>query len=183
MNKFEFKSYLESVGVLCSNPAVDPHIIDWLDEKGYFTSPASSRFHRTSQGDLCRHSMEVAEILATFTDQLRLTWTRPASPWIVGLFHDVCKMDNYIPVDPAESSDGRRWDYNSKQLLKGHGEKSVMLLSQFMILTEEEILCIRYHMGAYNKEDWKGFDLAIRKYPNVLFTHTADMLASKAFNI
>lgn len=54
-----------------------------------------------------------------------------------------------------------------------------MLLSQFMTLTEEEIMCIRYHMGAYEKDDWVQFDLAIKKYPNVLFTHTADMYASK----
>lgn len=48
-----------------------------------------------------------------------------------------------------------------------------------MELTEEEVLCIRYHMGAYETKDWAGFDLAIKKYPNVLYTHTADMLASK----
>ena len=48
-----------------------------------------------------------------------------------------------------------------------------------MTLTEEEIMCIRYHMGAYEKDDWVQFDLAIKKYPNVLFTHTADMYASK----
>ena len=41
------------------------------------------------------------------------------------------------------------------------------------------MLCIRYHMGAYEKDGWNEFDLAIRKYPNVLWTHTADMYASK----
>jgi len=50
-------------------------------------------------------------------------------------------------------------------------------------LTEEEILCIRYHMGAYNCDDWEGYDKAIRKYPNVLFTHTADMYASKVLGL
>jgi hypothetical protein len=58
-----------------------------------------------------------------------------------------------------------------------------MLLSQFITLTEEEMLCIRYHMGAYEKEEWSEFDLAIRKYENVLWTHQADMLASKVDNM
>jgi hypothetical protein len=54
-----------------------------------------------------------------------------------------------------------------------------MLLSQFINLTEEELLCIRFHMGAYETGDWSSYDIAIRKFPNVLFTHTADMFASK----
>ena len=58
-----------------------------------------------------------------------------------------------------------------------------MLLSRWLQLTEEEILCIRYHMGAYETKDWDFFDKAIRKYPNVLWTHTADMYASKVKDV
>jgi len=47
-------------------------------------------------------------------------------------------------------------------------------------LTEEEVLCIRWHMGAFDeKENWNAYGKAIEKYPNVLWTHTADMVASK----
>jgi hypothetical protein len=34
-------------------------------------------------------------------------------------------------------------------------------------------------MGAYNRDDWDGYDKVIRKYETVLWTHTADMYASK----
>ena len=61
--------------------------------------------------------------------------------------------------------------------------KSIMLLSQFINLTEEELLCIRYHMGAYEKEAWDQYDMAIKKYPNVLWTHHADMIASKLLEV
>jgi len=54
-----------------------------------------------------------------------------------------------------------------------------MLLSQFITLTEEEMLCIRYHMGAFEKEEWTEYGAAIEKYQNVLWTHHADMLASR----
>ena len=47
------------------------------------------------------------------------------------------------------------FEHSSDVLLKGHGDKSIMLLSQFMTLTEEEIMCIRYHMGAYVRDDWE----------------------------
>lgn len=62
---------------------------------------------------------------------------------------------------------------------KYHGDKSVMLLSQFYTLTDEEIMCIRYHMGAFtDKSEWNDYTRAVRQYPNVLWTHQADMLAS-----
>ena len=31
----------------------------------------------------------------------------------------------------------------------GHGDKSVMIASMITKLTEEEVMCIRYHMGAF----------------------------------
>lgn len=152
--------------------------IQKLDEMGFFTAPASTKFHGDYEGGLFDHSLEVTNALIHLTERLNLNWERGISPIMVGMFHDLCKCDQYEvishPCDPDV-----RYGRNDKVLLKGHGEKSVMLLSQFYNLTEEEILCIRYHMGAYETDEWNEYDRAIRKYPNVLFTHTADMIASK----
>lgn len=145
---------------------------DWLIANGFTTAPASTKYHGAREGGLYDHSLAVTENLLGFTRDIGLEWQRSESPYIVGMFHDLCKIDAY-----EKTEDG--YERNEDQLIKGHGDKSVMLLSQFMTLTEEEILCIRYHMGAYETDNWKQFDLAIKKYPNVLFTHTADMLASK----
>ena len=69
-------------------------------------------------------------------------------------------------------------------LLTGHGEKSVILALQNIRLTDEEIMCIRYHMGAYESEKiWSNLGQAIRRYPNILWTHTADMLASQILEV
>lgn len=40
-------------------------------------------------------------------------------------------------------------------------------------------------MGAYEKDMkmWDYYGRAIEKYPNVLFTHTADMIASKILGV
>lgn len=71
------------------------------------------------------------------------------------------------------------WEYATDTLLKGHGDKSVMVLAQYFKLTEEEIMCIRYHMGAFcDKSEWNDYTRAVHKYTNVLWTHQADMLAS-----
>jgi hypothetical protein len=105
------------------------------------------------------------------------------------MFHDLCKIDSYTDESASEGTNGiahiseePKWVYNKNQLLKGHGDKSIMLLSQFINLTEEEILCIRFHMGAYETDDWNSYDKAIRKYETVLWTHTADMWAAKVVN-
>jgi len=91
------------------------------------------------------------------------------------MIYDLCKMDAY-KIDP-ENPFG--WIHKDDLLIKGHGDKSVIILSTLMQLTEEEMLCIRYHMGAFtDKEEWNYYTRAVNKYPNVLWTHHADMLAS-----
>lgn len=165
----------------------------WLNSNGFFTAPASTRFHGNYEGGLFDHSYEVAQVLIDMTNRLDLKWERPESPYIIGMFHDLCKIDNYktiidepgIAMMGTNEIKGREihFEYNENLILKGHGDKSIMLLSQFMTLTEEEVLCIRFHMGAYEGQDqWDNYDKAIRKYETVLFTHTADMYASKVKN-
>ena len=116
------------------------------------------------------------------TKHLGLEWSREASPYLIGMFHDLCKCDTYRKE--PEGTDPEHWIYNNSPLLTGHGEKSVILLSQCCTLTEEEILCIRWHMGAFDdKENWNSYGLSVSKYPNVLFTHTADMIAARVWGV
>ena len=157
-------------------------LMNYLKTGGFFTAPASTKYHGVYPGGLYDHSKAVFNRLQWMTTNLHLNWQRPESPFIIGFFHDLCKCDQYIEVKPGldfEYEDAPVYEYNQNTLLKGHGAKSVMILSQFMTLTEQEMLCIRYHMGAYEKDDWDGFDRAIKRYPNVLLVHTADMFASK----
>lgn len=167
------------------NHVISQEFYNWLIENGFKTAPASTKYHEAYEGGLYEYSCAVTRDLVYMTENLGLKWQHEESPWIVGMFHDLCKIDNYVKSTPKSLDNGcvyqpvGEYTYNEDILIKGHGDKSVMLLSQFMTLTEEEIMCIRYHMGAYETEDWKQFDLAIKKYPNVLFTHTADMSAYK----
>ncbi len=149
-----------------------------LKEAGFFTAPASRKFHGNYEGGLFDHSFTVTTSLLSLTKRMGLNWKRKASPYIVGMLHDLCKCDLYI-----HNADGT-YSYNTNTLLPGHGDKSVILAQKMVSLTDEEMACIRWHMGAFDdKENWDKYEKSIEKYPNVLWTHTADMMAARIFKI
>ena len=169
-------------------PITTPELIDWLIAHGFFLKPAAIKHHGNHTGGLFEHSLMVASVLVDMTQCLDLKWSRPESPYIIGMLHDVCKLDDYTDKNASDVvvmgggsvvSSNPEWVYNDEQMFKGHGSKSVQMLSTIMSLTEEEMYCIRFHMGAYVTDEWNFYDNAIRKYENVLWTHTADMYASK----
>lgn len=173
-------------------PIVSAEMMDWLIGQGFFFKPAAIKHHGNHTGGLFEHSFMTAQVLVEMTEKFDIPWTRPESPYIVGMLHDVCKLDDYIDKNASgivvmgsgsPISKNPEWTYNPEPLFKGHGDKSVMMLSQVMTLTEEEMLCIRFHMGAYVTDEWDAYDRAIRKYQSVLFTHTADMYSSKVKDV
>ena len=138
----------------------------------FFTAPASTKYHGAYAGGLADHSYNVYITLNNFTVLNDITWERPESPFIIGMFHDLCKYDGF-------KINGNIIEHNDDTLFKGHGKKSVMLLSTILKLTEEEAACICYHMGAFTDRDqWKDYTDAVKKYPNILWTHHADMYAA-----
>ena len=159
---------------------IDHYTYNELDELGFFTAPASTIYHGNYEGGLVDHSIQVTKELVNLTEKLGLKWRRPESPYIVGMFHDLCKCDDYVYDIETDS-----YKYNPDLILNGHGEKSVIMLQKLITLTDEEIACIRWHMGAYEKDSkmWEYYGRAIKKYPNVLYTHTADMIASKIVGV
>lgn len=158
---------------------VSQNIKDDLIEKQFFIKPASIKYHGNNTGALFKHSYVVTKKLIELTSKLNLHWDNERSPYIVGMFHDLCKTEDYIL-----NTETYAWEYNSKCLLSGHGEKSTILTQKYFNLTEEELLCIRWHMGAFDdKDNWNRYSAAIEKYPNVLYTHTADMIAARIFGV
>ena len=149
----------------------------YLLANGFFSAPASTKYHGAYEGGLFDHSFAVMNFLVELSAKNGLKWQREASPFVIGMFHDLCKIDLYEMTEDgyvfAEGVD------------HGHGEKSVRIAKSFISdLTEEEELCIRWHMGAFDdQENWKQYNAAIAKYSNVLFTHTADMIASKIIEV
>lgn len=184
-SKSEVTDFMNLMKLPDGTSVVSDDMMEYLMAYGFFTAPASTKYHGNYEGGLLEHSYMVTKYLLTLTQDNHLIWHKSRSPYIVGMFHDLCKIDQYrhpasdLVVDGMLLPDPSKWEYNPDTLLKGHGDKSVMLLSQFYTLTEEEIMCIRYHMGAFtDKSEWNDYTRAVRQYPNVLWTHQADMLAS-----
>ncbi len=165
--------------------AIPDTMIEHLYEIGYFTAPASKDHHGAYTGGLFDHSLQVAVQLSNITHKMGLVWQRPESPIIVGLLHDYVKIYEYDWI-PNEKTGEIQIAYSKAKPFPGHGEASVMLLQQYlmenpdMIITTEEMMCIRYHMGAFvDKHEWEYYSKAVHNYPNILWTHTADMIASQ----
>lgn len=152
---------------------------DWLCETDFFRAPASKGHHSAYPGGLFDHCLSVTELLLDWREKLvTVPWMRPESPILVGMLHDVTKINLYTP---DETSEQLRYVINPmySSISTIHGMDSMMKAGLHCDLTIEEQLAIRFHMGAYETEAWKDFDEAVRKLPNVLWTHFADMVASK----
>ena len=176
MNKDErIKQYIEFMDTCAGSIP-----FEILDKLGFFTAPASTKYHGAYEGGLFDHSLATAKALVGLTEKLSLSWQTKNSARIVGMYHDLCKCDNY-DRDPETN----KYRYNPDVIIPGHGDKSIIIAQKYIELTDEEIACIRWHMGAYETDTkmWEYYGRAIEKYPNVLYTHTADMIASKIIGI
>lgn len=189
LNIMNTKNRIELFDKVMINAGINEDFLQWLVDEGFFNAPASTKYHGAYEGGLFDHSLAVTESLVELTEKMNIEWEHPRSPYIVGMFHDLCKIDQYVKVIDVEGKfmfgsdeakgEESHFEYSNDSLFPGHGDKSIMKLASWLQLTEEEILCIRYHMGAYEKDEWNYYDRAIRQYQTVLWTHTADMIASK----
>lgn len=145
-----------------------------LYETDFFTAPASTKYHAAYEGGLFDHSMNVLMVLLYFRKIGLVAFQRPESPFIVALFHDTTKLSLY------KKDYTGKYIHNEQYLSFGvHGYDSAHKTERYTMLSDEEWCCIRYHMGAYETDCWDDYDRAIKEFPSVLWTHTADMVASK----
>lgn len=165
-------------------------VIEFLEKSDFFTAPASTRFHGAYEGGLAEHSYKVYEILKYKVENSVIELNIPAeSIAIAGLLHDLCKA-NYYKTDYRNAKNKLgEWEkvpyYTVDDTIPyGHGEKSVMMLTEYMKLTNEEKYSIRWHMGfSEPKENYGPLGLAFKKYPLALLLHEADLEANYFFNI
>ena len=109
---------------------------------------------------------------------------------IASLLHDVCKADMYMrttrrrktKLGDWEDSEGYRMTF--KNFPMGHGEKSlVLVLCSGLEMNDDEMLAIRWHMGAWgvnmnSYEEQRNYDASRTLYPLVTIIQTADGLAA-----
>ena len=169
-------------------------LIDFLEKTDFFTAPASTRFHSSYEGGLLQHSLNVYDCLAGLgtttgdvqefqTAGMRLDSIPQESIIIVALLHDLCKVNFYATEMRWRKDANNKWEQYPVYAVNdrnpyGHGEKSVMMASEFIHLTMEERYAIRWHMGMSEANIIQTYCQAAEKYPLVLFTHMADQMAT-----
>ena len=60
MDKKILTEFLEFMKLPEVTPLVPIGMVDWLVERGFFTAPASTKYHGAYEGGLYAHSFEVA---------------------------------------------------------------------------------------------------------------------------
>lgn len=174
--KEEFIKLLETI----NREGMDK-LIEFLKNSDFFEAPASTRYHGNWAGGLVEHSMKVYEILKSKTED-------NDSTKIIALLHDICKT-NFYKTDYRNVKKDGAWEqvpyYTVDDTIPyGHGEKSVMMISEFIKLTPEERYAIRWHMGFTEpKECYGTIGAAYKKYPVALLVHEADLEATYFHNI
>ena len=158
-------------------------LIEFLEKSDFFKAPASTKFHGDHEGGLAEHSFKVYEILKEKVAFAKINI--PEETIIISaLLHDICKTNFYkIDYRNAKNSLGV-WEkvpyYTIEDTIPyGHGEKSVMMLTEYIKLTNEEKYAIRWHMGfSEPKELYGTLGQAFTKYPFALLLHEADLEAT-----
>ena len=165
-------------------------VITFLEKTDFYKAPASTKYHGAYEGGLLEHSMKVYEILKEKVKHLPIELeVSEDTIKIISLLHDICKV-NFYKTDYRNAKNALgEWEkvpyYTVEDTIPyGHGEKSVMMLTEYIKLTGEEKYCIRWHMGFTEaKENYSTLGQAFKKYPLALLLHEADLEATYFFNI
>lgn len=170
-------------------------LIEFICKSDFYTAPASTRFHSCHEGGLLEHSLNVYDrLISKFNDELWKSSVEVGSDSLIiaALLHDLCKSYFYGTElknkkeyhDKGSKSDSNgRFDWVTvpsyvvdDKIPYGHGEKSVMMIEEYIKLKPIERYAIRWHMGfSEPKENWNTLGTAMRKYPLILALHMSDL--------
>lgn len=183
--KEKFKTLLKST----NRDGMDK-LLEFIETTDFYKAPASTKFHGCKEEGLLEHSLKVYEILEQKIKNCSIKISTPNdSIIIIGLLHDLCKT-NFYKIDYRNAKNALGvWEkvpyYTVDDTIPyGHGEKSVMMISEYIKLTSEEKYAIRWHMGYTEpKELYSTIGIAYSKYPVALLTNEADLEATYFFDI
>lgn len=167
-------------------------LMSFIRKSDMYKAPASTRFHLSVTGGLLQHSLNVFDALKASLVQeedafvykvagIPVARITEESMIIIALLHDLCKTYFYTTEVRNRKVNGKWEQYDAftvnDKIPYGHGEKSVMMIEEYMKLLPVERYAIRWHMG-YTESDTLTLSSAIDKYPIIWALHSADQKAS-----
>lgn len=159
-------------------------LINYLkNDTDYFTAPASTKFHGNFKGGLIEHCNNVVNLLYEKNKRYNLN-ILDESIIICGLLHDICKC-NFYEKSVKWAKENNQWKAFlgfaiNDTLPLGHGAKSVIILQDFIKLTDLEKHLIMWHMYSHDLSEYNKYTLnkAVELYPAIVAFYTADLEAS-----
>ena len=182
-SKNDYKHEIESLLLSTGRKGVE-NVLKNLNDGGFYTVPASIKFHNNFEGGLAHHSLRVYQ--EAYVDYQNMITSGKAlsfgveSVIICSLLHDVCKMDEYCMKHGSPHH--TKQYYSNRDGL--HGTKTVDILTQWgLVLSEEEKAAIRWHMGIHTKDAFEiyNYDYQTASSQSVLvkLIHDADSKSAK----
>ena len=174
-------------------------LVEYIRKTDFYTAPASTKYHGCHEGGLLEHSLNVYKCLMAKKNSE--TWREvfqnitDENIIITALLHDLCKTNFYVVEmknKKVYSETGTKMDSNGRydwvsvpgysiedKNPMGHGEKSVIMIMNFIKLVPNETYGILFHMGfTLPKEEWNTLSAAIQKHPFIIAVHEADLEAT-----
>lgn len=176
MENKDIKEQIECLLKQTGRKGID-NLLKYMDKIGFYTAPASTKYHGAAEGQLAVHSLNVCNAaidlcIAWGVDELIDLNTIV----ICALLHDLGKAGQfnkplYIPNDVATP-----YKYNNDLLSLDHEVVSVIEIQKYITLTEDEQQAIAWHNGLYGifADRIKG-----KETPLYMIIHFADMWASR----
>ena len=165
-----------------------PGLIQYLSGTDFYTAPGSARGHDNYKGGLVEHSLKTYGALLSLKKEF-LPDLPQDSLIICSLLHDLCKANFYKEELRNTKTEDGIWIKVPYYVIDdafpiGHGEKSVIILQQFIRLTMEEIAAIRWHMGGFDDAarqyaSGNALNAAAERFPLVILLHMADLAAAR----
>lgn len=156
--------------------------IEEMEANGFFEAPCSGGNHLCKVGGLAEHSLNVYKTAVKVAEALNYDDTADSIA-IVALLHDYGKTGDYgkaLYVDnvlkSGKVSTAKPYKRNTDILEKNHAVKSVVMISRWFDLTEEEEFAILHHDGMYeraNIEAWQS------PTPLLMILHYADLWSAR----
>lgn len=128
MNEEQRKTEVEkfmNYFVYINRPGADK-LLEWLEQIGFFTAPASAKYHGAYAGGLVEHSNNVYRRLVKLTDEEDKRQGRQFPEYavdtiaVVALLHDVCKATPTRwrrRTRSRKTAAGSRWTHTVIQII------------------------------------------------------------------
>ena len=178
-------------------------LINKLENSDFFEAPASTQYHGSYRGGLVEHCLNVYSNLESLVEDKGITdenyegGISKDSILIVGLFHDISKMNYYEPYSKnvkvykengSKSDEVGRFDWETvpcfrtrenRFLYGSHEQTAEFIIRHYIPLTVEESVAILNHMGGMSYDSTK-LELApfYNEYPLLTLLHCADMIST-----